>query len=93
MTKETMEIDSQGRIYFDCRMHAGVKDVCIMISTLCNVLIVACKEYGIDPVIDDDGHLAFDIKHAPYPLMQVFQWVQMVFNEIQSQFPDNLSVY
>lgn len=93
MTQELMYIDAKGSIYFDCRNHAGLKDVCIMVSTLCNVLIVACGDLGITPRDDEDGHLCFDITDAPEALIQTFRWVQKVFDEIEAQFPENLRIY
>ena len=93
MTKEMMHIDENMNIYFDCRSHAGKTDVCIMCSTLCNVLIVACSEYGIEPKDDKDGHLSFDIEKAPSELVRIFGCVQKVFNAVGSQFPDHLMVY
>ena len=93
MTKEMMNIDSKGGIYFDCRDHAENKDVCIMCSTLSNLLIVACMDYGIEPKDDVDGHLSFDIVDAPVELVKLFRWVQTVFDAMQTQFPDYLTVY
>lgn len=93
MTQEMMYIDSKGSIYFDCRQHAGEKDICIMASTLCNVLLVACRELGITPKEESDGHMAFDIVDAPAELIATFRWVQKVFEEIASQFPDYMAVY
>lgn len=93
MTQQMMNIDAKGNIYFDCRNHARKVDVCIMVSTLCNVLIMACRELGIEPKEDEDGHLSFDIQEAPYPLVKTFQWVQKVFYEIEDQFPCYMKVY
>ena len=93
MTQEIMYIDGKGSIYFDCRNHADMKDVCIMVSTLCNVLIMACRDHDIEPKEIADGHLCFDIPGAPYPLEQTFRWVQKVFEEIEAQFPDHFKIY
>lgn len=93
MTQMMMNIDEKGSIYFDCRNHAEKVDVCIMASTLCNVLIVACRELGISPKEEADGHIVFDITEAPYPLVQTFKAVNKVFCEIEDQFPFFLKVY
>lgn len=93
MTKEMLTIDSRNNIYFDCRNHADKVDVCIMVSTLCNVLIVACAALGIEPKEDADGHLTFDIAEAPDSLVSVFRTVQKVFYSIEDQFPFYLKVY
>ena len=92
MTQEMLYID-KSNIYFDCRNHSEMKDVCIMASTLCNVLITACRDQGIEPKECEDGHLSFDISDAPETLMHTFLAVQQVFCEIENQFPSYLMVY
>lgn len=92
MTEVTMKFKPKGSIRFECRNHAGYKDVCIMASTLCNVLIVACDDYSIKPATDTEGHLSFDIEEAPYPLLHTFLWVMAVFKEIMRQFPEYIKV-
>ena len=92
MTEVTMRFGPKGSVYFDCANHAGEKDVCIMASTLCNVLIVACADYNILPKDDEDGHLSFDIAEVPYPLLHTFMWVRSVYKEIERQFPQYLQV-
>lgn len=93
MTQEMLNIDTRGNIYFDCRNHAEKVDVCIMASTLCNVLIVACAERGISPKEEADGHIVFDIIEAPGSLIDAFKAVHKVFVEIEDQFPFYMKVY
>ena len=93
MTQMMMNIDAEGNIYFDCRNHAGKVDVCIMASTLCNVLIMACKALGIEPKEEADAHITFDIIEAPDSLVQTFKAVHKVFCEIENQFPFYMKVY
>ena len=92
MTKEMMRIDEKGMIFFDCQNHAK-KDVCIICSTLANVLICACRRCGIEPVTDEDGHLTITVDKAEYPLIETFRAVQDVYEEVAVQFPMNLKIY
>lgn len=94
MTKEKMYIDAaSNEIYFDCKDHADNKDVCIMCSTLSNVLICACRRENIMPQKEEDGHLTISISEAKDTLISVFRAVQDVFDEVEYQFPFQLKVY
>ena len=94
MTKEKMYIDTEAKeIYFDCIDHADNKDVCIMCSTLSNVLICACRRANIEPTKDEDGHLTISVPKATDTLISVFKAVQDVFDEVEYQFPFQLKVY
>ena len=94
MTKMKMYIDdTSGDIFFDCVDHADNKDVCIMCSTLSNVLICACRRVNIEPQTDEDGHLTISVAGAKKPLISTFKAVQEVFNEIEYQFPFQLKIY
>lgn len=93
MTKEMMRIDEGGMIYFDCQNHAEKKDVCIICSTLANVLLCACRRCGIEPVTDEDGHLTITVDKAEYPLIETFRAVQDVYKEAADQFPWYLKIY
>ena len=87
MTKVIMHISDDGSIMFDCVNHAGKKDVCIMCSTLVNVLITACRRENIQPTVDEDGHLRLDIEKAGPELISTFRAVRDVFYEVEDQFP------
>lgn len=93
MTKVKINMDSHMNIYFDVYQHAGSKDVCIMASTVCNMVIVACRSRNIRPVKDEDGHLTYIIDFADDSLVEVISDAEEVFREIERQFPDQLKLY
>ena len=92
MTKEIMKIDGDS-IYFDCRCHAGNREVCAMCSTICNMITCACDRHGIPPAVDEDGHISYNIEHASKALRHVFEDAQRCFDAIAEEFPDYLKCY
>lgn len=93
MTKVKINIDKTNNVFFDVYQHAGSKDVCIMASTVCNMVIVACRKRNIRPQTDEDGHLTYSIEYASDSLIEVITDAEEVFREIEHQFPDDLKVY
>ena len=93
MTKVKINIDSQKNVFFDCYQHAGTRDVCIMASTVCNMVIVACQKRNISPQTDEDGHLTYCIEYADDGLLEVIMSAEEVFKEIHNQFPEHLRLY
>lgn len=92
MTKEIMKIDGDN-IYFDCRCHAGNREVCAMCSMICNMITCACDRYGLEPYSDEDGHISYDIENANEDLMGTFKDAQRCFNAIAEEFPEHLKCY
>ena len=93
MTKVKINIDRNKNVFFDVYQHAGTRDVCIMASTVCNMVIVACQKRNILPQTDEDGHLTYCIEYADDGLLEVIMSAQEVFNEIAHQFPEQLRSY
>lgn len=96
MTQMMMNIDAKGSIFFDCRDHAEDREICAMVSTICNMLIVACKRFDIEPKEISEGdiaHVCFDIPEAPEPLMLMFKSARDCFCELEDQFPFRVKVY
>lgn len=92
MTKEIMKIDGDS-IYFDCREHAGDREICAMCSATCNMIICACDRHGIAPQSDEDGHIRYDIEHADKELIHTFEDAQRCFDAIAAEFPEYLKCY
>lgn len=94
MTKVMCKIDEDEKtIFFDCMNHAGKKDVCIICSTLCKVLLEAWKRADKGSAQISDGHVQFTIDNADSALMETFTCVSSVFKEVAEEFPDNCKLY
>lgn len=94
MTKVMSKIDEKEQsIFFDCMNHAGTKDVCIICSTLCKVLLEAWKRADKGSAQISDGHVQFTIDNADASLMETFTCVASVFKEVAEEFPGNCKVY
>lgn len=93
MTKVKINIDKNKNVFFDVYQHAGTRDVCIMASTVCNMVIVACEKRNISPQTDEDGHLTYCIEYADDGLLEVIMSAEAVFKEIHNQFPEHLRLY
>lgn len=94
MTKVMCKIDKdEQNIFFDCMNHAGDREVCIMCSTICNVLIAACESAKVDKIMTTDAHVQICIDKADEALASVFEAAMEVFQDIQYQFPDSCKVY
>lgn len=87
------DIKMEGSIFFDCMNHAGNREVCIMCSTLCNVLIAACERAKVGDVMTSDAHVQCNINNADGALLEVFASVMEVFKGVAEQFPDMCKVY
>lgn len=94
MTKVMCKIDEKEQsIFFDCMNHAGKKDVCIICSTLCKVLLEAWKRADKGNAQISDGHVQFNIDDADSALMETFTCVSSVFKEVAEEFPEYCKLY
>ena len=98
MTKVMCKIENDdtkmdGSIYFDCMNHAGKKDVCIICSTLCKVLLEAWKRADKGNCQISDGHVRFNIDDADGHLLETFTCVMEVFKEVSEEFPEYCKLY
>ena len=93
MTEVLMQIDDTNKnIMFGCKNHAGDKDVCIMCSTLCNVLIAACDRANVESVQTGDALVRIIAYDTDPNLVETFYIVKDVFDEIAEQFPDSINI-
>lgn len=94
MTKVILDIKrDDGPVWFDCQGHAGDREVCGMVSTLLNFLVVYMEERGEEPVIYEKGHLRFDIEYSNMQINRVFQAVIKTLQALQKEYPERLKVY
>lgn len=93
MTKVMMHLENYNEIYFDCVNHSDDHDVCTIVSTLCNVLVMACNRARWKPSVYEEGHVMIDIPNASLGLQEVFYAVKNVFEEVAEQNPDNVKLY
>lgn len=97
MTKVMFDVHDYG-LMFDCMNHADDHDVCTVVSTLCNVLIAACKFYRKDfkPTEYGKGHVRIDLEfteNSAMTVMAVFTSVMAVMEELSKQNPKYLKIY
>ena len=94
MTEEKMRIDVHGNIEFECRGHSEKKDVCIMVSTLKELLISACEINDVpsEDIYEGDGVVIMHIRGASYPLVETFKAAQSTFKKVADQFPFFLKI-
>jgi len=93
MTKAIFQYDKG--LMFDCVNHAGDHDVCTIVSTLCGVLVIACKRFDKDfePTIYNEGHVRIDVSRADDSLKEVFRTVEAVMKQAAKQHPDYIKIY
>jgi len=94
MTEEKMRIDVNGNIDFSCINHSGNTNVCIMCSTLEEVLVSACEQEHIDQesIFEGDGVMKMHIRGASYPLVMTFKAVHETFKKVADQNPWYLKI-
>lgn len=93
MTKVMLRADESGSLFYDCLNHSDDDSVCVMMSTLSNVLVEACFRTGREPTIYNKGHVRIDIPKAEYPTIEVFRCVDKVIEQVARQHPENVKVY
>lgn len=93
MTEIRLSITREdGPLWFDCRGHAGDREVCGMVSTLLNFLVVYMSERGYTPSVYEPGHLQFDIYISDMHINRVFRAAVTTLRQLENHYPDNLKV-
>ena len=93
MTEVRLSITREdGPLWFDCRGHAGDREVCGMISTLLNFLVIYMQEEGITPTVYEKGHLQFDVYMSNLHINKVFRRAVKTLGMLELQYPDNIKV-
>ena len=93
MTKISLSITREdGPLWFDCVGHAGNREVCGMISTILNFLVVYMAERGHAPSVYEPGHLQFDLYMSDLHINRVFRAVVTTLQELENQHPDNIKI-
>jgi uncharacterized protein YsxB (DUF464 family) len=93
MTEVRLEITREdGPLWFDCIGHAGDREVCGMISTLLNFLVVYMAGEGKCPSIYEPGHLQFEEYMSNKRINDVFKAVVTTLSELSVHYPDNLKI-
>ena len=85
-------VREDGPLWFDERGHAGDREVCGMISTLLNFLVVYMDERGFEPNVYSDGHVQYDIYMSNMHVNRVFRSVVKTLEALELQYPDNIKV-
>ena len=93
MTKVIMHIDNYGEIFFDCLNHNSDYDICTIISTLCNVLVVETIRAHWQPKVYEPGHVTIEMSNADEKVAEVFRAVLRVFEDVQEQHPNQIKIY
>lgn len=92
----TIQLDitrEDGPLWFDAKEHAGDREVCGMISTLLNFLVVYMAGHGIAPTVYEKGHLQFDVYVSNMHINRVFRAVVTTLQSLAYQYPDNIKIF
>ena len=92
MTKIMMNIDDISGMYYECINHAGDSDVCIITSTLSNVIVEQCFIEGHEPTIYNKGHVRVDMPYSK-EAYTVFRAVEGVMQQAAHQHPEHIKIY
>ena len=92
MTKVLMNIDPISGITYDCLNHAGDESVCVIMSTLSNVLVEAAIRAGHPPNEYNKGHVRIDIPPNT-AADETFRTVKAVIEQAAEQHPDHIRIY
>lgn len=93
MTEIRLEITNEdGPLRFDSIGHAGDREVCGMISTLLNFLVIYMQGLGITPTIYEKGHLQFEIYVSNSHINKVFRDAVKTLEALEIHHPDNIKV-
>lgn len=85
--------DDDSALYFECVNHAGDHDVCTMVSTLCNTLVLRCDKRGYDVEKYDAGHVRINIERADTGTCIVARALLDQFLYMEQFYPDYVKVY
>lgn len=78
-------------VFVDVDGHAGDHDVCTIISTVCNMIVMALPE-NVEPEIYSDGRVRIIRDAAERKLIDVVMTAEDVFRELQDRYPDCIKV-
>ena len=94
MTTIRLDITREdGPLWFDCREHAGDREVCGMISTLLNFLVIYMSGEGVVPTVYEKGHLQFDLYVSNRNINKVFRAVETTLKSLETHYPEHIKVY
>lgn len=94
MTTVRLDITREdGPLWFDVKDHAGDREVCGMISSVLNFLVIYMSELGETPKIYDKGHLQFDLYTTNTHINRVFRAVETTLKSLEIHYPEHIKVY
>lgn len=94
MTTVRLDITREdGPLWFDAKDHAGDREVCGMISTVLNFLVIYMSELGVAPKIYDKGHLQFEVYVSNVHINRVFRAVETTLKQLETHYPEHIKVY
>jgi len=94
MTKVILNVDKKRKsVYFDCMNHAGDSLVCAMASTLCGIVLLSCERAKLMPDRYESGHMTVNIPNAADWMLNMFDIVGDVFEQIAEQYPQFIKIY
>lgn len=93
MTEIRFELGEGGSLEFECENHAGDSEVCMIVSTLCNVLVSSFIRSGLPIDEYESGKVLLYTEKANYPLVETFRTVVDVLEEVSSKYPENVKLY
>lgn len=88
-TIATMTIDEDDVIIYKCEEHAGNREVCLMVSTISNLLICECLAHSIQPIEYGLGIVHLEIKHPTDAQKEVFTAAFYMLDAISKSFPEH----
>ena len=94
MTEVRLDITREdGPLWFDVRYHAGDREVCGMISTVLNFLVIYMAEMGVSPEVYDKGHLQFELYISNIHINRVFRAVETTLKALEMHYPEHIKVH
>lgn len=77
--------------FLDVEGHAGDHDLCTIISTIANMVAASLPE-GVEPDIYTDGRVMIKRDVAERRVIAVMEVAEMLFKELEEEFPDKIKV-
>lgn len=93
MTKVMLTKQPDGTIFFDCLNHCKDRDVCTIISTLCNVIVHAAMKCGVEPTVYEPGHVNVVVDFPPLTLEETIHTVMDLIEVVRDDHPDLIKIY